>query len=110
MSFPRHFVFAEKIVTLHSLAVVAQLVERWLPKPKVAGSRPVYRSNARKNCGFSEKFASLHSRTGQGRSSAGLERFSHIEEVIGSNPIVPTQSGRLDRVGRFFHRRIIGGD
>ena len=26
----------------------------------------------------------------QGRSSAGLERFSHIEEVIGSNPIVPT--------------------
>jgi hypothetical protein len=25
------------------LAVVAQLVERWLPKPKVAGSRPVVR-------------------------------------------------------------------
>ena len=25
-------------------AVVAQLVERWLPKPKVAGSSPVYRS------------------------------------------------------------------
>ena len=29
----------------------------------------------------------------QGRSSAGLERFSHIEEVIGSNPIVPTING-----------------
>ena len=26
-------------------AVVAQLVERWLPKPKVAGSCPVYRSD-----------------------------------------------------------------
>ena len=25
-------------------AIVAQLVERWLPKPKVAGSCPVYRS------------------------------------------------------------------
>ena len=30
----------------------------------------------------------------QGRSSAGLERFSHIEEVIGSNPIVPTNESR----------------
>ena len=29
---------------------------------------------------------------GQGHSSAGLERFSHIEEVIGSNPIVPTST------------------
>ncbi len=27
------------------LAVVAQLVEHWLPKPRVAGSSPVYRSN-----------------------------------------------------------------
>ena len=26
----------------------------------------------------------------QGRSPAGLERCSHIAEVIGSNPIVPT--------------------
>ena len=26
-------------------ADVAQLVERWLPKPKVAGSRPVVRSS-----------------------------------------------------------------
>ena len=25
-------------------AIVAQLVELWLPKPKVAGSSPVYRS------------------------------------------------------------------
>lgn len=25
-------------------AVVAQLVEHWLPKPRVAGSSPVYRS------------------------------------------------------------------
>ena len=29
---------------MHPLAVAAQLVERWLPKPKVAGSSPVYRS------------------------------------------------------------------
>ena len=27
------------------IAVVAQLVEHWLPKPRVAGSSPVYRSN-----------------------------------------------------------------
>ena len=27
-------------------AIVAQLVELWLPKPKVAGSSPVYRSVA----------------------------------------------------------------
>ena len=26
-------------------AIVAQLVELWLPKPKVAGSSPVYRSD-----------------------------------------------------------------
>lgn len=28
-------------------AVIAQLVERWLPKPKVAGSSPVYRSRCK---------------------------------------------------------------
>ncbi len=33
----------------------------------------------------------------QGRSSAGLERFSHIEEVIGSNPIVPTPQSRAGK-------------
>lgn len=38
-----------KLFTLCSLlfnlfAAIAQLVERWLPKPKVAGSSPVYRS------------------------------------------------------------------
>ena len=27
-----------------AIAIVAQLVERWLPKPKVASSRLVYRS------------------------------------------------------------------
>ena len=27
-----------------SNAIVAQLVEHWLPKPRVAGSSPVYRS------------------------------------------------------------------
>ena len=31
----------------------------------------------------------LHGR--QGCSSVGLERFSHIEEVIGSSPIIPTE-------------------
>ena len=29
-----------------TIAIVAQLVELWLPKPKVAGSSPVYRSIA----------------------------------------------------------------
>ena len=43
-----------------------------------------------------EIFSSLQSQTEEGRSSAGLERFSHIEEVIGSNPIVPT--GTRNRV------------
>ena len=35
-----------KVVLLHrkSNAIVAQLVEHWLPKPRVAGSSPVYRS------------------------------------------------------------------
>ena len=33
----------------------------------------------------------------QGHSSAGLERFSHIEEVIGSNPIVPTSTAEPKR-------------
>ena len=28
----------------NTVAIVAQLVELWLPKPKVAGSSPVYRS------------------------------------------------------------------
>ena len=28
----------------HTFAVIAQLVEHWLPKPRVAGSSPVYRS------------------------------------------------------------------
>ena len=30
------------------LAVIAQLVEHWLPKPRVAGSSPVYRSKREK--------------------------------------------------------------
>lgn len=29
-------------------AEIAQLVERWLPKPKVAGSSPVFRSTNNK--------------------------------------------------------------
>ena len=34
-----------KIVPLYWFdAIVAQLVEHWLPKPRVAGSSPVYRS------------------------------------------------------------------
>ena len=37
---------------------------------------------------------------GQGHSSAGLERFSHIEEVIGSNPIVPTSTAEPKRTHR----------
>ena len=41
---------SEKIPTFASeskrdIAVVAQLVEHWLPKPRVAGSSPVYRSH-----------------------------------------------------------------
>ena len=39
----------------------------------------------------SKKALPLHSISRQGRSSAGLERFSHIEEVIGSSPIGPTE-------------------
>ncbi len=30
-----------------AIAVVAQLVEHWLPKPRVAGSSPVYRSSSK---------------------------------------------------------------
>ena len=37
----------KKSITLQPqrTAVVAQLVEHWLPKPRVAGSSPVYRSS-----------------------------------------------------------------
>ena len=40
---------------------------------------------------------------GQGHSPAGLERCSHIAEVIGSNPIVPTS--QHERGGRTFMER-----
>ena len=36
------------LCTCKSNAIVAQLVELWLPKPKVAGSSPVYRSSTTK--------------------------------------------------------------
>ena len=39
---------------------------------------------------FRGKVLPLSSAIIQGRSSVGSERFSHIEEVIGSSPIVPT--------------------
>ena len=45
---------------------------------------------------FQGKMLHLQSCSEQGRSSAGLERFSHIEEVIGSNPIVPTKPLQKD--------------
>ena len=56
----------------------------------------------RRCCFFGEKILHLQSRLKQGRSSAGLERFSHIEEVIGSNPIVPTKSPATISGGRTF--------
>ena len=36
--------FQEKIYLCIRFATIAQLVEHWLPKPRVAGSSPVYRS------------------------------------------------------------------
>ena len=36
-------------------AELAQLVEHWLPKPRVAGSSPVFRSKEKKNLGKREK-------------------------------------------------------
>ena len=50
------FPMRSRTIAHASHAVVAQLVERWLPKPKVAGSRPVYRSKKMKNFGVSENF------------------------------------------------------
>ena len=49
---PNALQIQENVVTLHCLreghrqrlAIIAQLVEHWLPKPRVAGSSPVYRS------------------------------------------------------------------
>ena len=38
------FYFLSYLCTCKGTAIVAQLVELWLPKPKVAGSSPVYRS------------------------------------------------------------------
>ena len=37
----------------------------------------------------------------QGRSSVGSERLSHIQEVIGSTPIVPTKLRQI--LPEFFH-------
>ena len=54
--------------------------------------------------GESKKCITFAHDFGQGRSSAGLERFSHIEEVIGSSPIVPTTKiakSRLSTLGDF---------
>lgn len=36
--------FQEKIYLCIQFATIAQLVEHWLPKPRVAGSSPVCRS------------------------------------------------------------------
>ncbi len=43
---PNHLQYHVKVVILQreNNAIVAQLVEHWLPKPRVAGSSPVYRS------------------------------------------------------------------
>ena len=39
----------------------------------------------------------------QGRSSVGSERLSHIQEVIGSTPIVPTERGCILRLFQGIH-------
>ena len=41
-------------------------------------------------------------KTQQGRSSVGSERLSHIQEVIGSTPIVPTKKAVSNNAGGFF--------
>ena len=40
--------FQEKIYLCIRFATIAQLVEHWLPKPRVAGSSPVYRSKTKR--------------------------------------------------------------
>ena len=37
--------YFDYFITFAFHAEVAQLVEHWLPKPRVAGSNPVFRSN-----------------------------------------------------------------
>ena len=53
--------FLAKTLNLKVEAELAQLVEHWLPKPRVAGSSPVFRSQKEKNQGkekkVNEKFA-----------------------------------------------------
>ena len=41
-------------------------------------------------------------KTQQGRSSVGSERLSHIQEVIGSTPIVPTKKAVSETLTAFF--------
>ena len=41
-------------------------------------------------------------KTQQGRRSVGSERLSHIQEVIGSTPIVPTKKAVSNNAGGFF--------
>ena len=55
--------FLLKVHCIVIKAGLAQLVEHWLPKPRVAGSSPVFRSTFRKISGdvkkVSEKFAGV---------------------------------------------------
>ena len=41
----KFLVVRKKCYLCKCYAIVAQLVEHWLPKPRVAGSSPVYRSH-----------------------------------------------------------------
>ena len=47
--------FQEKIYLCIRFATIAQLVEHWLPKPRVTGSSPAYRSKGGRNRVMNEK-------------------------------------------------------
>lgn len=81
------------------------------PIPAAKGI-PGYQKKSHRQGTFRQKYC-IFAAAKQERSSVGSERFSHIEEVIGSSPIVPTptQGGHSETDVRiffvYFHHHIL---
>ena len=65
-------------------AIVAQLVEHWLPKPRVAGSSPVYRSRPAMNTNLHPHttFSPQHSKAIQKKSITFAVGFADMAQLV----------------------------
>lgn len=78
--------------------VVISLLQPKAPHPQARKTERTCKKNAASLARNRKRlYLCTANEAGQGHSSAGLERFSHIEEVIGSNPIVPTSTAEPKR-------------